>query len=56
MPMIADPIALSIAMCAVFALVWGGVWMIVKKRDRTKGVLMIVAAIVLLGNVLVWTI
>ncbi len=56
MPVIADPVALSIAMCAVFALVGGGVWMIVKKRDRTKGVLMIVAALVLLGNVMIWTV
>jgi hypothetical protein len=56
MPLIADPIALSIAMLAVFALVGGGVWMLAKRRDRTKGVLMLVAALVLLGNVLIWTI
>lgn len=53
---IADPIALSIAMIAVILLVIGGVRMITKQRDRTKGVLMIVAALVLLANVLIWTI
>ena len=48
----------AVAMLAVFALVAGGVWMIGKRRtptDRTRGILMLVAAGVLLGNVLIWT-
>ena len=47
---------LSLAMLAAFALAWGGVWLIANTRERKKGVLMIVAALVLVGNVLVWTI
>ena len=51
---IADPAALTIAMAAFFALVGGGIWSIVKKRDRKRGILMLIAALVLLGNVLIW--
>jgi hypothetical protein len=47
-------LVLSIAMLAVFALGAGGAWLIVKARDRKRGVLMLVAALVLLGNVLIW--
>ena len=54
--MVADPIVLSIAMLAIFALVGGGLWLIREGRDRKKGTLMLVAAAVLLGNVLLWTI
>jgi hypothetical protein len=42
---------LSILMIAAFALVAGGVVMIRRGRDRTKGMLMLVAAAVLAGNV-----
>ena len=42
-------------MLAAVVLVWGGVTMI-RKGDRTKGVLMIVCAVVLVGNVLIWTV
>lgn len=48
-----NPILLSIAVLAMFALVWGGVRQY--RTDRTKGVLMIVCALVLLGNLLIWT-
>ena len=46
----------SVAMLAVFACLIGGGWMIAKGIDRRKGVLLIVMAVVLLGNVLIWTI
>ena len=49
-------ILLSIVMIASFLLFAGGAWMIGKGRDRKKGMLMLVAAAVLLGNVLIWTI
>jgi thiol:disulfide interchange protein len=52
----ASPAILSIAMLAAFALVWGGLWLVVKKRDRKRGWLMVVMAIVLLGNVLIWAV
>jgi hypothetical protein len=48
-----NPILLSIAVLAMFALVWGGVRLLA--RDRTKSVLMIVCALVILGNLLIWT-
>jgi len=48
-----NPILMSIAVCAMFALVWGGVRLL--RADRTKGALMIVCAAVILGNLLIWT-
>jgi hypothetical protein len=45
---------LSIATIAAFLLGAGGMWLIVKRRDTKKGLLMLVAALVLLANVLVW--
>ena len=45
---------LSIAMLASFGLIIGGVALI-RRGQRRKGVLMIVAAAVLVGNVLIWT-
>lgn len=53
-------LTLSLLMIAAVVLVWGGVTMIRKgDRDggnRTKGLLMIVCAVVLVGNVLIWTV
>ncbi|MFL9842560.1 hypothetical protein ABS767_16435 [Sphingomonas sp. ST-64] len=46
---------LSLLMLAAGGLVWGGVTMI-RRGDRTKGVLMIICAAVLVGNVLIWTV
>jgi hypothetical protein len=50
-----DPLLLSIAVVAMFALVWGGVrtW---RGGERQKGVLMMVCALVLLGNLLIWSV
>ena len=45
----------GIAMIAVFALVWGGVTLLRQRDDRKRGWLMIVAAAVLFGNVLILT-
>ena len=45
---------LALLMVGVVALIWGGV-VILRRGDRTKGVLMLVCAVVLLGNVLIWT-
>ena len=47
-------ILLSIAMLASFGLVIGAV-VLVRRGQTKKGVLMIVAAAVLVGNVLIWT-
>ncbi len=48
-------LTLSLLLIAAVVLVWGGVTMI-RKGDRTKGLLMIVCAMVLVGNVLIWTV
>lgn len=47
---------LSIGMIAAFLLGVGGMWLIAKRRDTKKGALMLAAAAVILGNVLIWTI
>jgi hypothetical protein len=47
---------LSITVIAAFLLGGGGVRMIAVKRDRKKGLLMLIAGLVLLANVLIWTV
>jgi hypothetical protein len=47
---------LSILVLASFALVAGGAYLLIKRRERKQGILMLVAAAVLFGNVLVWTV
>ncbi len=49
-------ILLTIAALAVCALVAGGVWMIRAQGNRTKGLLMIVTALVIMGNMLIWVV
>ena len=46
---------LSIMMLAAFALGAGGVWLLRAGREQSKAILMLVAALVLLGNVLLAT-
>ena len=45
----------AIAMIAAFALVLGGIRLFRRPAERTKGVLMLICAVVLVGNVLIWT-
>ena len=45
----------GIAMLAAFACLIGGGVLIAKKRDRKRGVLMLVMAGVLVANVAIWT-
>ena len=49
------PIVLSILMIAAFLLALGGVHMIVRRKERGKGALMLLAAAVAIGDVLIWT-
>jgi hypothetical protein len=49
------PLTMGIAMLAVLALAWGGVT-VLRRGDRQRGVLMLVCALVILANVLIWTI
>jgi hypothetical protein len=48
--------ALAITMIAAFLLSIGGVKLTLAKATRARGALMLVAAAVLVGNVLIWTI
>lgn len=45
---------LSIIMLAGILLLLGGGWMIAKRRDYKRGLLMLIAALVMFGNVAVW--
>jgi len=47
--------ALSLAVIASFALAAGGLYFLLKRRERKQGMLMLVAALVLFANVLIWT-
>ena len=51
----AGSILLSILIIAAFALAGGGLYLVARGRDVRKGLLMLVAAAVMVGNVLVWT-
>lgn len=50
-----ESLAPAIAMLAAFACLVGGGVLIAKGQNRTKGVLMLVMAAVLAGNVVIWT-
>ena len=47
--------AMALAMIAAFALTAGGVKLAMSREHRSRGLLMIAAAAVLVGNVLIWT-
>ena len=47
---------MAIAMLAACLLIFGGVKLALRKADRGRGILMILAALVLVGNVVIWTV
>ena len=47
--------AMAVAMIAAFLLTFFGVKLALRRESRKQGLLMICAALVLVGNVLVWT-
>ena len=49
-------LVLSIIMLAGLFLLGGGGWMIAKRRDYKRGLLMLIAALVMFGNVAVWVV
>jgi len=49
-------IAMASAMVAAFLLLAGGVKLVLARQTRTRGVLMIVAALVIVTNVMIWTV
>lgn len=46
---------LSVLMLAAFALTVGGLHLLIRRKQRKQGVLMLLAAAVALANVLIWT-
>ncbi|HET7605162.1 MAG TPA: hypothetical protein VFK28_03730 [Sphingomicrobium sp.] len=48
--------AMGLAMIAAFLLVIGGVKLVLARHTRVRGVLMLVAAAVLIMNVMIWTV
>ena len=49
-------VLLTIAALAVCALIAGGIWLIRVQGNRTKGMLMILTALVIMGNILIWVV
>jgi len=49
-------VALALAMVAGFLLLIGGVRLALAPQTRARGVLMIAAALVLIMNVMIWTV
>ena len=47
---------MALAMIACFLLVFGGIRLVRQRQSRKQGVLMIVAALVILMNVMIWTV
>lgn len=45
----------AVAMLAAFACLIGGGYLLAKHRERTKAVLMLIMAVVLVANVAIWT-
>ena len=49
-------VAMTVAMIAAFLLLAGGVRLLLDRQTRSRGVLMIAAALVLVMNVMIWTV
>jgi len=49
-------VAMALAMVAAFLLIIGGVKLILDRQTRVRGILMVVAALVLVMNVMIWTV
>ena len=47
---------MALAMVAAFLLIIGGVKLILDRQTRVRGILMVVAALVLIMNVMIWTV
>ena len=49
-------LTLTVAMIAAFLLIIGGVKLAINRQTRVRGVLMVVAAAVIVMNVMIWTV
>jgi high-affinity Fe2+/Pb2+ permease len=47
---------MAIAMVAAFLLIAGGIRLALDRQTRVRGVLMIIAALVVIMNVMIWTV
>ena len=48
--------AMALAMVAGFLLIAGGVKLSLNRQTRSRGILMIIAALVIITNVMIWTV
>ena len=48
--------ALTVAMIAAFLLILGGIRLLLDRQTRGRGILMIAAALVIVMNVMIWTV
>ena len=49
-------VAMTLAMIAAFLLLVGGAKLAIDRQTRLRGVLMIIAALVIVTNVMIWTV
>ena len=47
---------MALAMVAAFLLVIGGIKLSLDRQTRLRGILMVVAALVIVTNVMIWTV
>jgi hypothetical protein len=48
--------AMTVAMIAAFLLLLGGIRLLFDRQTRNRGILMIAAALVIVMNVMIWTV
>lgn len=49
-------VAMTLAMIAAFLLLVGGVKLALDRQTRVRGLLMVTAALVIITNVMIWTV
>ena len=49
-------VVMAVGMVSAFLLIAGGVKLMSNRQTRTRGILMIVAALVIVMNVMIWTV
>lgn len=49
-------VAMTLAMIAAFLLLVGGAKLAIDRQSRPRGILMIIAALVIVMNVMIWTV
>lgn len=49
-------VAMTLAMIAAFLLLVGGAKLAIGRQTRQRGILMIIAALVIVTNVMIWTV